>query len=71
MQHYVSYLNNLRVGEFNGALSSLYHYYDCKQWEENDLPSTIHSDESDQERCRRFRYAALNLAALHCVFEHQ
>ena len=70
-QHYVSYLNCLRQGEFKEALESLYHYFDGQQWQGLTGTSGIDADDSDVEGCCRFRYAALNLAALHCRFGHR
>lgn len=60
--HYLSYLNCLRVNEYCGALDSLYHCFDRLAPLDNRLIS--------DDRSRTFRYAALNLAALHAQFNH-
>lgn len=74
-QHYASFFNSLRAKEFKKALDSLYHYFEQQQWQGE---SAFHankpageSEETEAERCHRFRYAALTLAALHCRFGHR
>ena len=53
-------------------MDSLYHYFDRQQWQgESALKIASDLEENDTERCHRFRYAALNLAALHCRFGHR
>ncbi|KAL9988516.1 hypothetical protein ACROYT_G002971 [Oculina patagonica] len=70
--HYTSFLNCLRTKEFKEALDSLYHYFDRQQWQgESAIKIASDSEEVEAERCHRFRYAALNLAALHCRFGHR
>ncbi|XP_020627681.1 anaphase-promoting complex subunit 5-like isoform X3 [Orbicella faveolata] len=70
--HYTSFLNCLRTKEFKEALDSLYHYFDRKQWQgESAIKIASDSEDVEAERCHRFRYAALNLAALHCRFGHR
>lgn len=70
--YFVQYLNCVRVGEFNKAIDCLYHYFDRKQWEDNAKVSTSgETDETKKERCKRFCYAALNLAILHTHFNHR
>ena len=73
LQHYASFLNCLRTKEFKEALDSLYRYFDRQQWQGESAASKIvcDSEESEAERCHRFRYAALILAALHCRFGHR
>ncbi|XP_074624206.1 anaphase-promoting complex subunit 5-like [Acropora palmata] len=73
--HYASFFNCLRAKEFKEALDSLYHYFEQQQWQGE---SAFHankpageSEETEAERCHRFRYAALTLAALHCRFGHR
>ena len=62
-QHFLSYLNCLRVKEYTGALHSLVRSYDCK---------IIQKDASRAEDITRtFRYAALNKAALEAQFGHR
>ena len=71
-QHYATFLNCLRAKEFKGALDSLYHYFDQQQWHrESAIKIASSSEGTEPERCHRFRYAALNLAALHCQFGHR
>ncbi|XP_076057138.1 anaphase promoting complex subunit 5 ida isoform X2 [Oratosquilla oratoria] len=61
--HYLSYLNCVRVKEYNGALHSLLRSYDR---------ALLHRDTSRAEdHSKGFRYAALNLAALHAQFGHK
>lgn len=72
LQHYTSFLNCLRTKEFKEALDSLYHYFDRQHWQgESAIKIASDSEENDAERCHRFRYAALNMAALHCRFGHR
>lgn len=59
----MSYLNCLRVNEYCGALDSLYHCFDRLAPLEN-RPTT-------DDKLRTFRYAALNLAALHAQFGYK
>lgn len=59
VQHYLSYLNCLRVREFGGAVDSLYHFFDR---------TALISNQED--KIKGFRYAALNLAILHAQFGH-
>jgi anaphase-promoting complex subunit 5 len=67
VQHYLSYLNCLRVKEFCGAIDSLLHCFD-----RNSLISDSKGNNNNQEeKSRAFRYAALNLAVLHAQFEHK
>lgn len=71
-QHYTTFLNCLRAKEFKGALDSLYHYFDRQQWHgESAIKIASNSEEIEPEKCHRFRYAALNLAAFHCQFGHR
>ena len=71
-QHFLSYLNSLRVREYCTAFHNLFHYFDRN--------ITLTSDTGQQDAnqknkvkekavCRR--YAALNLAALHYRFGHK
>jgi len=65
VQHYLSYLNCLRVKEFCGASDSLFHCFD-----RNSFVSDSKGNNQD-EKSRGFRYAALNLAVLHAQFGHK
>ncbi|KAK7077016.1 hypothetical protein SK128_015544 [Halocaridina rubra] len=61
--HYLSYLNCVRSKEFSGAVHSLLHAYDGQ---------LIHRDSGrPEDQGRGFRYATLNLAALHAQFGHR
>lgn len=60
-QHFLSYLNYLRVKEFCGAINSLYHCFD------RNAPITDSKNNTFEEK---YRYAALNLAVLHVQFGH-
>ncbi|XP_058790721.1 anaphase-promoting complex subunit 5 isoform X2 [Phymastichus coffea] len=62
--HYLSYLNCLRVNEYTGALHSLYHCFDR-------LTPVDSSPRLNEDKLRSFRYAALNLAALHAQFGYK
>lgn len=59
-QHFLSFLNCLRVKEFGGAVESLYHFFDRSA-----LITT------NEEKSKGFRYAALSLAALHAKFDNK
>ena len=68
-------LNSLRSRELNAALESVYRYYEKQQWAGGGANAgsraATKGEETDEEKCRRFRYAALNLATLHCQFGHK
>ncbi|XP_014222514.1 anaphase-promoting complex subunit 5 [Trichogramma pretiosum] len=61
--HYLSYLNCLRVNEYCGALESLYHCFDRL--------TPVDNRPVSEDKLRTFRYAALNLAALHAQFGYK
>lgn len=61
--HYLSYLNCVRVKEFSGAVHSLLRTYDGHL-----MPRETGRME---DQGQGFRYAALNLAALHAQFGHK
>ncbi|XP_046844230.1 anaphase-promoting complex subunit 5-like [Xenia sp. Carnegie-2017] len=67
--HFVQYLNCIRVGELKQAVDYLYHYFDRKQFEESQ--SGVETEDAKKVRCKRFCYAALNLAVLHTHFGHR
>ncbi|XP_035670806.1 anaphase-promoting complex subunit 5-like [Branchiostoma floridae] len=67
--HYLSYLNSMNVYEWCGAVQSLHLYFDR---------FSLHSQHNQQSKpnedamaARSYRYAALNLASLHCRFGHR
>ncbi|XP_053225829.1 anaphase-promoting complex subunit 5 isoform X2 [Podarcis raffonei] len=63
--HYLSYLNGLRVQDVFSSTHSLLHYFDRL------ILTGAESKSNGDEGCgRSLRYAALNLAALHCRFGH-
>lgn len=64
-QHYLSYLNSLRVQDVYLSAHSLLHYFDRIILSANDTKS-----DGDDGYGRSLRYAALNLASLHCHFGH-
>ncbi|XP_076316414.1 anaphase promoting complex subunit 5 ida isoform X1 [Tachypleus tridentatus] len=66
--HYLSFLNNLRVREFCGAIESLYHHFDRSTLI---VPQDSKAVTVAEETTRSFRYAALNLAILHAKFGHR
>ena len=76
-QHYLSYLNNLRVNEYCSAVESLFHYFDRQHVAVAPAPAsaaarTRPDSTTEQEAASRgLRYAALNLASLHYRFGHR
>ena len=71
-QHFLSYLNSLRVREYCTAFHNLFHYFDRN--------ITLTAETAQQESSQKLktkekavcrRYAALNLAALHYRFGHR
>lgn len=65
LQHYVTYLNSMRVQDIYTSTHSLLHYFDRLILTGSDSKSN-----GDEGYGRSLRYAALNLAALHCRFAH-
>ncbi|XP_043925702.1 anaphase-promoting complex subunit 5 [Protopterus annectens] len=63
--HYLSYLNSLRVQDVFSSTHSLLHFFDRLILTGSDSKSN-----GDEGHGRSLRYAALNLAALHCRFGH-
>ncbi|KFW12154.1 Anaphase-promoting complex subunit 5, partial [Eurypyga helias] len=63
--HYLSYLNSLRVQDVFSSTHSLLHYFDRLI-----LTGAESKSNGDEGYGRSLRYAALNLAALHCRFGH-
>ncbi|KAK5639964.1 hypothetical protein RI129_010775 [Pyrocoelia pectoralis] len=61
--HFLNYLNYLRVKEYCGAISSLYHCFDKSGF--------IDSKGNVDEKSKGFRFAALNLAVLYFHFGHR
>ena len=71
--HYLSYLNSLRIQDFCQAVKSLYWSSDrsCFQSESFFNPDTANdNDKMGEDADRGFRYAALNVAAMHARFQH-
>lgn len=64
-QHYLNYLNSMRVQDIFLSTHSLLHYFDRLILSGNDGKSN-----GDEGYGRSLRYAALNLASLHCRFGH-
>ena len=71
LQHYLSYLNYLRVNEYCGAIESLHHYFDCHLVDFSKTNDAAKSKQEDEVSCRGFRYAALSMAALQYRFGHR
>ena len=71
LQHYLSYLNYLRVNEYCGAIESLHHYFDCHLVDFSKTNDSAKSKQEDEVSCRGFRYAALSMAALQYRFGHR
>ncbi|XP_030075751.1 anaphase-promoting complex subunit 5 isoform X1 [Microcaecilia unicolor] len=63
--HYLSYLNSLRVQDVFSSTHSLLHYFDRLI-----LTGAESKSSGEDGYGRSLRYAALNLAALHCRFGH-
>ena len=60
-QHYLSYLNCLRVREYCGAIDSLFHCFDRNT-------AIAAGSNTIDDKNKSFRYATLNLAILHAQF---
>lgn len=65
LQHYLNYLNSMRVQDIFLSTHSLLHYFDRLILSGNEGKSN-----GDEGYGRSLRYAALNLASLHCRFGH-
>lgn len=65
LQHYLNYLNSMRVQDIFLSAHSLLHYFDRLILSSNEGKSN-----GDEGYGRSLRYAALNLASLHCRFGH-
>lgn len=63
--HYLNYLNSMRVQDIFLSAHSLLHYFDRLI-----LSGTEGKSNGDEGYGRSLRYAALNLASLHCRFGH-
>ncbi|XP_008335117.1 anaphase-promoting complex subunit 5 [Cynoglossus semilaevis] len=63
--HYLNYLNSIRVQDIYLSTHSLLHYFDRLILSGNEGKSN-----GDEGYGRSLRYAALNLASLHCRFGH-
>lgn len=63
--HYLNYLNSMRVQDIFLSTHSLLHYFDRLILSSNEGKSN-----GDEGYGRSLRYAALNLASLHCRFGH-
>ncbi|KAM6930434.1 anaphase-promoting complex subunit 5 [Xenentodon cancila] len=63
--HYLNYLNSMRVQDIFLSAHSLLHYFDRLILSGNEGKSN-----GDEGYGRSLRYAALNLASLHCRFGH-
>lgn len=63
--HYLNYLNSMRVQDIFLSSHSLLHYFDRLILSGNEGKSN-----GDEGYGRSLRYAALNLASLHCRFGH-
>jgi len=69
--HYLAYLNALRTNDYCTAVKSLYWSFDRSCQCESFLNPEMDTDKLSEEVDRGFRYAALNLAALHANFQHK
>lgn len=64
-QHYLSYLNSIRVQDIYISTHSLLHYFDRLI-----LSGGEGKSNGEEGYGRSLRYAVLNLATLHCRFGH-
>lgn len=64
-QHFLSFLNCIRMKEFCGAQDSLYNCFDRTVF------SITSNANANNEKNKTFRYAALNRAAMHTQFGHK
>ena len=77
LQHYLSFLNNLRVREYCTAMESAYAYFDRRNVLVTSSTTSASRSKSKNEASetvrtsQMFRYAALNLATLHFQFGHR
>ena len=67
--HYLAYLNALRTKDYCEAVKSLYWSFDRSCQCESILNPEMDTEKLTEEVDRGFRYAALNLAALHANFQ--
>lgn len=65
IQHYLSYLNSVRVQDIYISTHSLLHYFDRLI-----LSGGEGKSNGEEGYGRSLRYAVLNLATLHCRFGH-
>ena len=74
LQYYLSYLNQLRINEYCGAIESLYHYFDSHMLQGANTGNNQAANKSKAEDDvigRGFRYASLSMAALQFRFGHR
>ena len=71
LQHYLSFLNNMRVREYCTATDSAYAYFDRRNLLVTSLKSNSKNDSEGIRTSQMFRFAALNLATLHFQFGHR
>ncbi|XP_045511447.1 anaphase-promoting complex subunit 5 [Colias croceus] len=62
--HFLSFLNCIRMKEFCGAQESMYNCFDRAVF-------SVCSSNTNNDRNKNFRYAALNRAAMHTQFGHK
>lgn len=68
LQHFLSYLNSLRVKEYCTAIHNLFHYFDrLNRKSSQNVPANTKGKRDEYIR----RYAALNLASLQYRFGHK
>lgn len=68
--HFLSYLNSLRLKEYCGAVSSLHQCFNNTHNNNNFSDELFDNLVLNEDMNKGFRYAALNLAALHARFGH-
>jgi hypothetical protein len=68
LQHFLSYLNSLRVKEYCTSIHNLFHYFDRNTQQTGDAGGA-NAKRTEDEVSRR--YSALSLAALHFHFGHK
>ena len=71
LQHFLSYMNYMRIKEYCGAMDSLHDYFDRHLVGFGGSSAAGKQKPDDEVTCRGFRYAALNMASLQYRFGHR
>ena len=65
-QHYLSFLNYIRISDLNKAAVQLQLYFDYKSFHEDANDPDSSEIDKHQQKFKRYRYCALNMGILHC-----